>query len=164
MSANHKAALRVYSSTLNVEELTALMGTAPDRTIRKGEPISKHPKDSRLHKDSICFYDMETDDPVGLHVCVESLLMLLERSKARLLAESNDLGMDILCYLEVDSARANNSCCFEHDLLQRLAVFPLNVIMNAVPLYFLITPITKPRPQTTCPPAKSPPSPRCPRT
>ncbi|MHC2070397.1 DUF4279 domain-containing protein [Bremerella sp. T1] len=133
MSTKNRAILRVYSETLRVDDISSLINAVPSKAIRKGDPISRQSKNSKTHEDSICFFDAETSDPMGLDKCVETLLEILENSKVLALNESCDLRMDIICYLAVIPGRLINSCCLEHELITRLSRLPIHLIINAVP-------------------------------
>ncbi|MEW4564744.1 DUF4279 domain-containing protein [Bremerella sp. JC770] len=133
MSTNNKATLRIYSDTLDVDQISSMVNVLPSRVIHKGDLISRQTERSKTHEDSICFYDTETSDPLGLDKCVRKLLTILEQSPEIRWDVSSQVKMDIICYLTVDPDRITNSFCFEHDLIERLSQFPIPLIVNCVP-------------------------------
>ena len=123
----YEAALRVWSETLSVEEMSRRLGE-PTYSHERGDPKTKRYPDGARRSDSMWSRASGVDELSRLDEHVEAVLAFLETRREEVAAIRDACEMDIFCGVFHNDS-INCSFILQPDLSRRLAewALPLNV-------------------------------------
>lgn len=123
------ATLRIFSETLEVEQITALVGLKPTRFYLKGDPLSARSSQLRRTNAWLLMSGVAEDQGVDVHlVC---LLDLIEPKADMLRSLCPMCKVDLFCGFS--STHGQGGTVLDKDLLGRLSALGLDLKIDLYP-------------------------------
>ncbi len=122
------AALRVYSKSMSVAEISNALGTAATSSHPKGVPVSLRNPNSPIREESLWVLDsgLNHDQPLEDHI--KRLVEYIEQKSSILNTLLPHCEVELFCGFSTDSGQGGFA--FEPDLLKKLTILPLVLIFD----------------------------------
>lgn len=124
----YSASLRISSKTLNVADITTILGMEPTRTHEKGEPFSSRNSRSRLRQESLWLLESGLDSSAPLDAHIEKLAASIEEKAVLLKNLIPICYMDIFC--GVFSESGQGGFVFNSVILKKLTAIPIEIVFD----------------------------------
>lgn len=123
----YSASLRISSKTLNVADITKILGMQPTRTHEKGEPFSSR-NPSRLRQESLWLLESGLDSSEPLDAHMEKLADFIQEKAVLLKYLIPICYMDIFC--GVFSESGQGGFVFNPVILKKLTAIPIEIVFD----------------------------------
>lgn len=123
----YSASLRISSKTLNVADITTILGIEPTRTHEKGKPFSSR-NPSRLRQESLWLLEsgLNSSEPLDAHM--EKLADFIQDKAVLLKYLIPICYMDIFC--GVFSESGQGGFVFNPVILKKLTAIPIEIVFD----------------------------------
>jgi len=127
----HAACVRISSKTLNVAEITSMLGIEPTNSHEKGTRMSIRNPKSRIRQESVWILEsgINSEEPFDAHL--ERLVSFIEEKAEQLQRLMPMCYIDIFCGFFAEEGQG--TLHLRATLLKRIMVIPIDIVIDLYP-------------------------------